>query len=140
MAIPPAPVPLGSADPHRPHRSCRRRGHQPGRHPARFRQRLADLDVPWKAGTLVLGVAFSPDGKLLAATCPDRTVKLWRCEPGQEGKGYTLVGSLPSHTLTLAQVAFSPDGTRLAAGSWDGNVKVWDLDKRRARSREHTAF
>ena len=74
-----------------------------------------------------MGVAFSPDGKLLAACSPDKTVKLWRAEPGQEGKGYPCVASLKGPTDILEKVAFSPDGTRLAAASRDGTVLVWDV-------------
>jgi WD40 repeat protein len=71
-------------------------------------------------------VAYSPDGRILAGGCQDRTVRLWDAETGVE------VHCLSGHTQPVACVAFSADGSRLASGSMDllggtpGEVKVWD--------------
>ncbi len=66
-------------------------------------------------------VSFSPDGKSLATTSQDNSVKLWDAESGQELKTFT------GHTHFAGRVVFSPDGTRLASGSFDRTAKVWDI-------------
>jgi WD40 repeat protein/serine/threonine protein kinase len=68
----------------------------------------------------VTSVAFSPDGRRIATSSFDRTVKLWETQTGQE------VFTLRGHTSGVLSVAFSPDGRRLASGSIDSTAKVWD--------------
>ena len=76
------------------------------------------------AGYGVLQVAFSPDGKLLAAGYGDGYVRLWNPVTGQP------VGApLPVDTGSggsVFVVAFSPDGKLLATGDADGTVRLWN--------------
>lgn len=69
----------------------------------------------------VLGVAFSPDGRMLASGGNDNIIHLWDVWTGKSKK--TLTG----HTRGVSSVAFSPDGKILASGSWDGTVRLWDV-------------
>ena len=68
----------------------------------------------------VCGVAFSPDGRLLAGGSDDETVRLW--DPATAKHRRTLTG----HTNWVRGVAFSPDGRLLASGSDDETVRLWD--------------
>jgi WD40 repeat protein len=52
----------------------------------------------------VNGVAFSPDGALLATASQDQTARLWDVATGQPSGT-----PLPSHTDAVYAVAFSPD-------------------------------
>jgi WD40 repeat protein len=78
-------------------------------------------------------VAFSPDGKVLAAAAGD-AVKLWDLGTGK------LRGALEGHAGDVASVAFSRDGTTIAAATLElreypggverhppGEVKLWEL-------------
>lgn len=67
----------------------------------------------------VYGVAYSPDGALLAAAGGDGSVSIWNSESGQMRHRLPFFGAV--HT-----VAFSPDGKLVAAGSVDHTIKVFE--------------
>ncbi len=76
------------------------------------------------------GVAFSPDGKILASASGNLTVELWNAETGAHIA--TLEGYDP-HRGFIKQVfslAFSPDGKILATGTWHGSIKLWEVATR----------
>jgi WD40 repeat protein len=80
------------------------------------------------AGTLidrtspVSSVAFSPDGRTVAAGDSAGTVIVWDlADPAR------LRHVLAAHAGSVSSVAFSPDRRTLAAGSFDGRVILWDL-------------
>jgi WD40 repeat protein len=66
-------------------------------------------------------VAFSSDGRLVAAGRGDRKIELF------ESAGMKHLQTLEAHSSGFYSVAFSPDGRWLATGSNDDTVKLWDL-------------
>ena len=67
-------------------------------------------------------LAFSPDGRLLAAVHAANEIQLVKvptCEVVA-----TLRGPILAH---FGAVSFSPDGAKLAAIEWSGEVNTWDL-------------
>ena len=81
------------------------------------------------------GVAFSPDGGILAGGSLDGTVALWDVVSRRE------IATLEGHRRRVDSVAFSPDGDLLASGSGDETVRLWDVASQReiAALEGHTA-
>jgi WD40 repeat protein len=69
----------------------------------------------------VLGVTFSPDGKILASASADQTINLWDVTSGD------ILATLSGHSDQIWDVAFSPDGTTLASASFDQTIKLWNI-------------
>lgn len=66
-------------------------------------------------------VAFSPDGKTIASTSADNTVRLWDVATGAEKR------KLEGHTNTVSFLRFSPKGDVFVSHSWDGSTRLWDV-------------
>jgi WD40 repeat protein len=68
----------------------------------------------------VNAVAFSPDGKRLASTSLDKTLRIWDVATGKE------IAEPPGHEAEVEALLFSPDGRLLASQGQDGTLRFWD--------------
>ncbi len=69
----------------------------------------------------VLCLAFSPDGKQLAAGGTDMAIRRFTVADGKEA------GAMTGHTSTVTALAYHPAGAVLISGSKDRTVRVWNL-------------
>jgi WD40 repeat protein len=89
-----------------------------------------DLDERRPVATLaggVTAVAFSPDGRRLAAASLVHTVRVW------DVATWRLDGELGGHLDAVTCLAFSPDGRTLATAGDDRVVRLWDAATAEAR-------
>ena len=96
--------------------------HAPSRSEARAKPLVLVGHSDW-----VTGVAFSPDGKRVASSSRDETVKVWDSVTGQEQFTARRSGQniLDGHRGYVESVAFSPDGKYLASVGDDHAVYLW---------------
>ena len=67
------------------------------------------------------GVAFSPDGKLLAAGGADNVARVWSVDEKKR------TGELKGHTAWVLGTSFSADGKFLVTSSADRTAQVWEV-------------
>ncbi|VXD20119.1 conserved hypothetical protein [Planktothrix serta PCC 8927] len=70
----------------------------------------------------ICSLAFSPNGKLLAAGSFDGFIGFWDLTKGQP------LPPLKAHSFPIWSLAFSPDSLFLASGSGDGTVGLWSVN------------
>jgi WD40 repeat protein len=71
----------------------------------------------------ILAIAYSPDGKTLAASDSSGEIRLWCVRDGQ------CLLTCSGHTNWVRAIKFSPDGRYLASSSDDRTLKIWDLQE-----------
>ena len=70
----------------------------------------------------VVGIAISPDGKIVASGSADTTIIFWDFASGK------ILNKLKGHSSQITALAFTPDGKQLVSGSTDKTIKVWDVN------------
>ncbi|MFL5341926.1 MAG: WD40 repeat domain-containing protein, partial [Gemmataceae bacterium] len=66
-------------------------------------------------------IRYSPDGKLIAASGLDRSIRLWDAETGAE------VRTLEGHSQTAWEAYFTPDGHTLISIGEDSTIRFWNV-------------
>jgi WD40 repeat protein len=67
-------------------------------------------------------VVFSPDGRLLALNCAEKSIPVWEAVTGRERC------RLEGHDGATACVVFAPDGRTLASAGYDQTIRLWDVE------------
>ncbi len=90
------------------------------------RQPLAEISrLEPPNGREIIGMALSPDGRLLATGSWDRTVKLWQLNDGRLSARATLT----AHESESRAMVFSADSRTLVTSGNDGMIFFWDVSR-----------
>lgn len=78
----------------------------------------------------ILDIAWAPNmGRsyhMIATASKDKTVRIWRLEPGKSGKGEVkLIKVFPDHNAEVWRVEWNITGTILASSGDDNSVRLW---------------
>ena len=69
---------------------------------------------------LVLGAAFSRDGRMLVSGSLDKSARIWEIASGR------VLRILQGHEERVTSATFGPDHRTVATGALDGTVRLWD--------------
>jgi WD40 repeat protein len=84
---------------------------------------LKAIPLEKRAGWLIAGAAFSPDGTRIVSGGEGNSARVCDTTTGEVRL------ELKGHTLPVICASFSPDGMRIVTGSANGEVKLWDAQK-----------
>lgn len=76
-----------------------------------------------------ISLAFSADGKYLAAGDDNGKVELWNVSP------FRLIAVMGRHAARVKSVAFSPDGDQVVSSSDDKTIALWNVGSRSLATR-----
>jgi WD40 repeat protein len=92
---------------------------------------VANVSLPREltaaSGEIVNGLAFSPDGKFLAAAYRTHGAVVWDLGTGTQRCSLGFDRASGSDAPRIYNVAFAPDGKTLAVASSDHTARLWDL-------------
>jgi WD40 repeat protein len=85
--------------------------------------------VRLRHGAEPTSLVFSPDGRKLASTSKDSTIRLWDVSSGRQ------IWRLDEHKSPRICIAFSRDGKTLASSGEDRQLLLWDVETGRIKVR-----
>jgi hypothetical protein len=88
-------------------------------------ERLETFGQPLKE---VYCVAFSPDGKRVAAGGADSRIRVWEVSPTAKEQTNPILFSRFAHEGAVVNLAYSSDGKTLVSAGEDRTLKVWDAE------------
>lgn len=81
------------------------------------------LVLPIGHSSRIYGVAFSPNGKMIASVGHDQIVRVWSAEDGK------LISSYTGHEDFITSVTFSKDNKQVASiSAQDKAIKIWNIE------------
>jgi WD40 repeat protein len=78
--------------------------------------------LTWACPSPVQALAWSSDGKLVAAGCVDFNIYVWDAENGRRQ------ASLQGPAARITSLVFNHAGNLLASASWDDVIRLWNPD------------
>jgi WD40 repeat protein len=80
----------------------------------------------------IIKIAWSQNGRLLASSGMDQTVKVWDVSNGRCLFTFTELGPADSETEFVQSLGFSPDGKYLVTANNEKSIRLWDAATGRA--------
>ncbi len=74
----------------------------------------------------ISSIAFSQDGRMVAAGSEDKTILVWDVESQRQ------LATLTGHADTVGSLLFDHDGEVLLSGDYGGSIIRWDLEEMKA--------
>ena len=98
--------------------------------------RVLRLGLEERLGNIPLCIAFSPDGKTLAAGGANGVLRLWDTTAGKP------IYKIAAHSSIINAVAWSPNGQTIASAGADDTIRLWDVATRKVlvEIKEHTGM
>ena len=80
---------------------------------------------------VISSATFSPDGRTIATSSYDKTVRLWDIDSGNKIHTYN------GHSNNVSDVVFSPDGRFIVSTSSDNEARLWNVPQDNSRNVIH---